>query len=305
MNYRLFCEAFCDALEIIKKTKSANIKSKKKKLIDSFCDTIKTADVYNQEFHSVCHELETFNYLSQIKQTPIPSDDKKAGADFNSDIGYIECISLTLGDNKAKSDLLEKLKKYQDYISHDVHTLPEMIEPRFTSAVNDKKNKFDKYIKDGVIDKNSKCIICVSPAILRHQTHSKTIEEIFEKILYGIDYLQTMVFSRGNNSTKPEHIETFNNYKDICKKNESVSFRTGYFNLDEYKNISAVILTNRAIAERITKNNFIVFLNHKATNKINEEKLKNIVYFSYDDVVKNRVQFSYKNRKETIIPISE
>ena len=297
MNYLLFCEAFCNAIEIVETTNIPNIKSKKKKLIDSFCNTVKKADCYNQEFHSICHELEVFNYLSKINYNPIPSDDSKPGADFNADIGFIECISATMGDEKTKQELINKRKDYDKFAVHHVsQSWPAIIESRFTSVIKDKKDKFSDYIKANVIDKKSPCIICVSSTAFIWNTHSEDFEIMFKKILYGIDYLQTMVFST-KNSSKPEYIETINAFNDICKKGDVVRFQTGYFNLKEYKNISAVILVNRPIAEQIDKEKFIFYLNYNANNKIDVVKLNDVIYFSFDGIINNKRQFSYKNRK--------
>lgn len=265
---------YVNCCNIINKSNDDNIKEKQNKLNWTYKKLCEHEDCELQQFYSIVLELNVYKYLSDNGFTLKVADDKKIGPDFECDFGYLECVSVTKGEKGTPGrDFVDK------QLSGSVNRHKSEL-PRISSAIKDKKDKFNKYDKNNILEKNIPRIIVVGTSIFANEFNSSSCIEDVMQILYSIgnEYLLFDVKSK-------QFIETENNqyrtYDNSGKKSEDIILELGYFYKNEYKNISAVILVCNSIFEEVEKNNFKIFLNPNATYPIDRALISTLDYFSF------------------------
>lgn len=193
INKPLFDEIYEECLQIISNSQDKNIISKRTKLDVSYNKLCELEDHEHQEFYSVVHELRLYSYLKQIGISVSAANDNKAGPDFISDIGYIECVCLTKGEKGTP-----QRKCLDDCLRGSMNRYVAAL-PRLTSVLLDKQKKFSDYLSRNLIDENKPRIIAVNTSIFSNEFHSDSNLDLALKVLYGIG-CQTMCFDIKTNS---------------------------------------------------------------------------------------------------------
>lgn len=274
INKPCFEKLYLNCCNIINKSNDDNIKKKQNKLDLAYKKLCEYEDCELQQFYSIVLELNVYKYLSDNGFSLKVADDKKIGPDFECDFGYLECISVTKGDKETPG------RKFVDkQLSGCVNRHKSEI-PRISAAIKEKKDKFNKYDKNNILEKNIPRIIVVGTSIFANEFQSISCIEDVMQILYSIgnEYLLYDVKNK-------QFIETENNqyrtYDNSGKKSEDVILEFDYFYKNEYKSISAVILVCNSIFEEVEKNNFKIFLNPNATYPIDRALISTLDYFSF------------------------
>lgn len=146
INKPLFDTIYKKCLLIITNSSDINIKNKQGQLCAAYKKLCKTEDHELQEFYSVVHELRLYQYIKDLGITVSALNDNKAGPDFITDLGYIECVSATKGlkglpeRNYLEKQLKQSMNRYVSAI------------PRLSSVIADKAKKYGIYLKDNVIN---------------------------------------------------------------------------------------------------------------------------------------------------------
>lgn len=267
MNELAFAKLYQDCLKIVNGMYDDEIEQricerKRKRLCNTYCMAVKENDIRYQEFHSIVFELRFYEYMKNLGFNIKPHNDQTKGPDYVvTDLGYIECVSATLGKDENLLDKVTNMEKCR-------YSLYDEFLPRISASINDKQIKFKKYQEEGVVKPNEPLIIAVSTTIISDIVASKIVEPMVWQILYGIANEYLPLYNQSN-------AESFFGYKKniikpvINKDNEYKTIDVDYFHDKNYKNISAVILVNNSGFENITHDYFTVFLNSEAKNPIN------------------------------------
>lgn len=288
INRDLFEFVYQNCLKIVNTSADLNIRKKEEKLVRSYNELCVKADPELQEFYSIVHELRLYNYLSILGLKPIASDDTKAGPDFSSEIGYIECVNATKGavgtperlylDNKLKGSM----NRYEAAL------------PRLSGSIWDKSRKYKSYLKNKVISPDKPCIIALSTSIFSNEFHSASNLDLLLLILYGISY-RTITYNLATNQFIKEQAETHAYLSESVKQPQKTSLPLDFFANSEYEHISGIILNNNSIGEDLDKKYFCLFLNPYAKNPINTNMLAEITYFAYDGIDEQYIKYKWFN----------
>lgn len=279
---------YLNCCNIINKSSDNNIKKKQNKLDWAYKKLCEYEDCELQQFYSIVLELNIYKYLSDNGFTLKVADDEKIGPDFECDFGYLECISVTKGDKETTGrEFIDK------QLSRCVNRHKSEI-PRISAAIKEKKDKFNKYDEKNIIVKNVPRIIVVGTSIFANEFHSASCIDDVMQILYSIgnEYLLYDIKNKQFIETENHQYRTYDN---SGKKSEDFILELGYFDKNEYKNISAVILVCNSIFEKVEKSNFKIFLNPNATYPIDKALISTIDYFSLTK--KDNENFIYKWNK--------
>lgn len=189
---------------------------KKDKLDYSYKQLCETEDCELQEFYSIVHELRTYYFLCNNNLTVHVQDDNHIGPDFLcSEIGYIECISIT------KGAVGTECRKYvEKCLSRSMNRYLAAL-PRITSAIIDKKNKYETYLSKQAIDPNIPRLIAINTSIFSNEFNSDSIIDLLLKILYGIG-CQIMRVKINPISFVEENGVESHQYNDIGKKHSDL-----------------------------------------------------------------------------------
>ena len=149
LNRSYFYGLHADLLKIIrnstmdKKEKNYRVKKANEKLKLM----LKTEKIDNH-YYSLAHELKSYELLKNFGQPEITCDSRnRKGPDIRLNTYHIECVCCSPG--KAISELEKyRLNEYRRSVVFDYNKKMEIILPRITSALGEKRDKFEKYIKD-------------------------------------------------------------------------------------------------------------------------------------------------------------
>ena len=273
INKPCFENLYSRCCDIIKSSSNKNIKKKQLKLDNAYQILCKTEDGELQEFYSIVLELKVYEYLINNNVNLIVADDSREGPDFESDFGYIECISVTKGKKGTES------RNYVDkMLSGSINRHKAEI-PRISSAIKDKKDKYLKYIKSKTIDIKKPKIILIGTSIFVNEFHSSLCVKDFMHVLYAIGN-EYIMFDKKKKKFVDTQNRHYHNYDKLGKKSNKIKLEFDYFYQDEYKDISAVILVCNQIFEEINKSNFVIFINHNANCPIDKTQISQFNYFS-------------------------
>ena len=273
INKPLFDSIYDECCKIIQFSQDKMLQQKKDKLDYSYRQLCKTEDCELQEFYSIVHELRTYHFLRSNNLDITAQNDKLIGPDFLcKELGYIECISITKGSNGTKgriyldNQLSECTNRYMSAL------------PRITSAIIDKKNKYETYLCKQAIEPNIPRLIAINTSIFSNEFHSDLIFDLFLKVLYGMGCPIITIQKNKMSSVNKKLIE-LHKFDDKGKKHGNLELQLNYFAQDDFKSISAIIAENNSIKEKIEKKYFTIFLNPIATIPLEIETQNCFQYF--------------------------
>lgn len=289
INKPLFDEIYDKCLLIINQSSDKNIKKKKAKLCATYNELCKTKDHELQAFYSVVHELRLYQYIKDLGIGITAANDNRAGPDFLTNIGYIECVSATKGlVGTPERDWLDKRLKQS--MNRYLSALP-----RLSSAIVDKAKKYETYLQSQIIDETRPRIIAISTSIFSNEFHSNLNLDLALKILYGIG-CRTMRFNLLANSFVEEKGVESHTYEEVgVKPPRNVELQLNLFNEKEFEHISGVIVNNNAISEELQKDYCCLLLNPFAKLPIDETKLNGVKYFLLSAVDQQYVTYRWVN----------
>lgn len=284
VNKPLFDELYVECKNIIQLSNDKNIKSKETKLDFAYKKLCEEENAELQEFYSVLHELRTYDYLQKKNYIIKSQNDNNVGPDFYVEgLGYIECISITKGEEGTVS------REYINKLLAGTFNRYKSALPRISSALIDKKIKFETYLNNKIIKKDIPRVIAINTSVFSNEFHSSLIIDLAQKILYGIG-CQTINFKE----KQVPGVET-HTFDIIGNKNNDKQLELGYFYNDDFKNISAVIITNNSVGEVLEDKYFNVYLNFRANCPICLDNIKNIRYFGLKSLDEKYVNFEWHN----------
>lgn len=291
INKPLFNDIYNECLKIIEESQDKNILSKKKKIDAAYNELCSLEDHEYQNFYSIVHELRLYGYLKQIGIYISAANDNKAGPDFISDLGYIECVCLTKGEKGTpQREWLDK--RLSGSMNRYISALP-----RLTSVILDKHKKFQEYISSNKIDKSISKIIAVNTSIFSNEFHSSLNLDLALKVLYGIG-CQTMRFDMKKNSFIAEKGVETHAYEDVgVKPPLNVVLPLNYFSQDCFSDISGVLLINNSIGKSLNKGYFNLLLNPYADTPVDMNILSEIKYFALKSIENGFANFEWHNQK--------
>lgn len=290
INKNLFNYIFENCLSIITNSSDVNIKKKNVKLDLAYQTLSKTEDHELQEFYSIVHELRFYQYMKNLEKHIIAVDDNKAGPDFTTELGYIECVCAS----KGVKGTLER--KYLDERLNQSMNRYIAALPRLSSVILDKKKKYESYLRHNKIDEKKPCIIAINTSIFSNEFHSDLNLDLILKILYGIG-CTTMRFNLETNQFIEDTECESRLYEDTgLKPPKNIELQFNYFSQKEFENISGVILNNNSIGEELKKENFCLFLNPFARCPIDVSLLEGITYFQLSEMDEQHLTYCWHNK---------
>ena len=289
INKPLFDKIYKKCSSIIDQSVDSNIIKKRKRLDDNYVALCKSADHEFQAFYSIVHELRLYDYVKKLGIGINAANDNKAGPDFVTDLGYIECVNATKGELGTPERLCLENRLKQS-MNRYVSALP-----RLSSAILDKKRAYKGYLQKCQIDESKPRIIAISTSVFSNEFHSQLNLELILKILYGIG-CRTMRFNLAANSFVEENgVESHAYEESAVRPPRNVDLPLSYFYNEEFKDISGVIVNNNAISEDLEKDYFCLLLNPFANVPIDKTRLPGIKYFELDNVDNNYATFRWYN----------
>ncbi len=286
----IYDKIYRNCFSIIENSSDRNIKRKRERLDREYKKLCETEDYERQEFYSIVHELRLYQYIKDLGITIIAANDNNAGPDFETGIGYIECVSTTKGEPGTPARLCIDERLNQS-VNRYVSALP-----RLTNSISEKLERYKYYLDSNKINKSKPRIIALCTSVFSNEFHSDLNLDLALKILYGID-CRTMRFNKETNSFIEEADVEFHAYKDFAvKPPKNAPLPLCYFYKDEFKCISGIIVNNNAITEELTKDYFCLLLNPLADIPIDKTKLECIKYFELDSVDNNYSTFCWRNQ---------
>ena len=294
INKPLFDSIYEECCKIIQFSQDKLLLQKKDKLDYSYKQLCKTEDCELQEFYSIVHELRTYYFLCNNNLTVHVQDDNHIGPDFLcSEIGYIECISIT------KGAVGTECRKYvEKCLSRSMNRYLAAL-PSITSAIIDKKNKYETYLSRQAIDPNIPRLIAINTSIFSNEFNSDSIIDLLLKILYGVGCQIIRVKINPISFIEENGVES-HQYNDIGKKHSDLDLKLNYFAKAEFRNISAIILENNAIGENDISKYFFIFTNPLANVPIEIKNLKNIKTFIQEKADESHISYKWLNPKSPI-----
>ncbi len=288
INKVLFESIYNNCLRTIENTDNLYIKQKEARLKSSYIELKKYEDSDLQEFYSIVHELRVYEYLKKLSFKVDVADDTKAGPDFSTQLGYIECVSATKGEKGTLA------RKYFDKIQQGSMNRYEALLPRLTSVILDKSRKIKDYLNKNIIESNKPCIIAVGASVLANANRDDLILELMLRILYGIGY-QIISFNPLSSQFADDGIEKHTFQDKGTKQPLDISLELNCFGNPDYKHISGVILNNNSIGQEIEKKYFCLLLNPLAVNPIDTSLLQQIKFFSMTGIDENGINYKWHN----------
>ncbi len=283
INDNLFKDIYNDCLQIIDNSNDKNILQKRQKLETAYQILCNTKDCEYQEFYSIVHELRIYNYFQSKGIEIKANNDNKIGPDFNTQYGYIECVSTTKGKRGTETRI------YVDNLLKGNHNRYKSALPRLSAAIKDKNEKIKQYLQKGVINASSPRIIAVSTAIFSNEFHSDLLIDLAEQILYGIGY---MLITSDNYYLETKDEEVLYSHEPVGLKNYSTELNLVYFLQEEFAYTSAIMLTNNSIGEDLNDNNVFFFVNPLAKTPISKDVIEKFKCFCRDESKENLYSWS-------------
>ena len=289
MNYTEHLSfVYKECCDIIDFSEDKYIKSKKIKLDAAYNKLRETQDIELQDFYSIVHELRTYDFLKKNCITVIASNDTNAGPDFCcKELGYVECVSVTKGEGN-------NIKYIDECLSKDSNRYEAALS-RITSKILDKTINYEKYLLDNTIEHNIPRIIAISTSCFANDVESSLIIDLMLKILYGIGSEIALFRPKGLLETAENKIKT-HEYDNIGYKNRETELILDYFHQEYYKKISAIILENNALTEKIEKKYFNIFINPLAETPLNPSSCGKFQYFTRESYIEQKESYRWHNK---------
>ena len=296
INEKLFAQVYEECLSVIDAANDANVKSKRMKFEAAYQSMCKEPDPEHTLFNSCVHELRTYQYLIDkgFSVSASKDDDNHGGPDFNVEgLGYVECVICTRGEPKK-----EPRNYVDERLAGDLNCYMAAL-PRLTTAIKEKRDKYAKYLCQGIISPDIPRIIAVGATIFSNLVHADSIVELTEQILYGAGEELFYCNKKTGQFLGAPGVET-RCYNDSGKKTLDKELKLNYFALDEYRDVSAVILINNSIGEKLTDAYFSLFLNPNANVPVPVDALKTLNYLIRTDATEQKETYQwYRNGSQT------
>ena len=254
------------------------LKYRKDKLKDAYFDSVAKNEA-SDVFYSLVHQIKTMFFLKNIGKVKISMDSKgEPGPDFTYLDRYrIECVNCTPGTDENLEKYFDDLKKYNVRVN-DYNERFRRIALRFTTAIKEKKDKYEKYLRDGHIKNDEPYGIFLSIGRLRYGFFPGDLGNQFTRILVGRGYKQIQVDSNGKQVGQASF-----GFIPFIKNNNDSSVDTNIFSNSEYRGISTVIVTWAYIDEDYNSSNTVIFLNPLSKNKIKIRDFWKLPYWKIND----------------------
>lgn len=296
INEKLFAQVYEECLSVIDAANDANVKSKRMKFEAAYQSMCKEADPEHTLFNSCVHELRTYQYLIDKGFSVSATDDNKAGPDFNVEgLGYVECVICTRGEPGT-----EARKFVDEQLAGESNRYTAAL-PRLTTAIKEKRDKYAKYLCQGIISPDTPRIIAVGATIFSNLVCADSMIKLVEQILYGAGEEVLFCSKRTWQFLERLGIET-RCYNDSGKKAPERELKLNYFDLKEYHEVSAVILISNSIGEKLTDTYFSVFLNPNATVPVPVDALKTLNYLIRTEATEQKETYQWHKNGSQIQP---
>ncbi len=174
-------------------------------------------------------ELCVLKYLKENK-VDVKKPERRAGPDFDTSLGYVECIAVTRGvaDNaipNPKAAIMHKDGTLDEIEFHPVPT--NAIKLRISSAINDKTNKYEGYSRQDWFDKSKPRLIAINwfaDGTVWASDHREISTNASLQTLFGTGYPQITI-----DPTTHEVIDESLEQVPILKKVNDSEVAVGYF----------------------------------------------------------------------------
>jgi hypothetical protein len=283
MNEKLFEEHYELLLKILEdKVEKINKKEaeyKRQQLIKIY-NSMKVENKIQNEFYSLSHEIRSFGFFFDNGIINISEDSKsKIGPDFTYKNNYkIECTICTEGNGKNKKAV--KDSGFQTYnTTIDYNEKFRQISLRITNSIKNKKEQFDKYLKQNVISEKDCCIIFINMGPFSTEWFPGEYCSEATRFLVGRGFPQ-ITFNK--ETGKQIGGMTYSFIPEI-KNNNGASVNNNIFVDKDLSNISGIIMSTATLGEDYTYKNAILFLNPLAQNKIKVKDFKKFLYWKINN----------------------
>lgn len=255
---------------IITNSHDKNMTKKKNRLKKAF-SFMPNNDDSQQKLHSLVLELKVYDYLKERGVCVMSHDDNFSDPDFECDFGYLECVSITKGQIGSEN------RRYVDSCLNAEFNRHLSEVPRLSSAIKDKRDKYEQYLNKKKILPDKARLIVLRTSMFRNDFNNDLSIGDLQKILYSIGD-KSLIY---NTKTRCFEDKDENHAFDSeVYKGENKKLSVDYFFTNEYEIISAVVLVNSGIYEKIDEESFVIFLNPNATNPVNQSLIKKFKHFS-------------------------
>ncbi len=207
------------------------------------------ANVFLREFDQRSWELCTYKYLKENGVTIFKSSSDE-GPDFNTDIGYVECIAVTRGSGKNAIPIPQASILQEDgtfYPEVDALEVPtNEIKMRISSAYSEKQRKYEGYYSKHWFDKEKPRLIAINWHCegTSWQSDSRNImTNASLQTLFGTGFPEIVI----DPSTKKVVDERLSHIP-IIKNAKGSPINVGYFAMppsSDQKRIDGVILSSK------------------------------------------------------------
>lgn len=255
IDFSSYRRCYEDTKAIMLSSPSPELRQKKSRLDKVYRQLYKSKDSELQEFHSIIHEIKVYDYIANTLNFEINVfRDDKPGPDFNTAIGYIECVQITKGTSANRA-------KVNSILDNDFNRFESTI-PRFTSVLHDKLEKFKIYLKEKIIMTERPRLIAITPGSFGSDINTLGIEIALQRVLYGIGY-QKLQTDSGISSVEYTKIV---NYKH--KSSSEKFIELDLLSKSDYSIISGVIYTSVSLGEKLSFKNVKLYINSNAIHPI-------------------------------------
>ena len=212
-----------------------------------------------EKIRSCLWEAQLCGYLQKQNFPLLPTKDEGPDFCFVGDHGQRFWIEATT----PKPMCVPQLKEIDRVIAYPLKFIPRIqFELRWTSAIKDKKEAFEKYIRKGIVKDTDICIIAIS-SIGMEEHHPFCFKESSKDPTYAL----RATYGIGRQCYLPES-GTFT-YLQECKinKKQEVTVSTNVFYDHKYNHISAILAAKTSSYDNYPPE-YVLIHNVKAKNKV-------------------------------------
>jgi hypothetical protein len=273
MNEQLFKNHLKELFSILDDSGIDNKEiSQRKTMLTRSVEEIRTTETEKSYslYHQRAHEIESLLFLTQFGNIKTAENYKNdEGCDFilNSDI-FIECVCSSFGDITNNG-----LGAYLGEGVFDYNKKKAIINTRFTSSIGDKINFYNERI--------GRSIPCDKPYIIFLGVGRLAYEWMAEKygmalldILFGREFPAITIDIKSN-----EIVKTGYTHNEKIQKSNGAPIDCNIFLRQDYKCVSAIILSVADLGKRYDYGNTHLFLNPNAQNPFPAKLFWGLVYW--------------------------
>lgn len=140
-------------------TKNNEFINRKNSINKKYADLIRVNNI-TKDYITHAHEIKSYQFLKKYGLVSVAKDSKSAkGPDFKLLKYHIECVCCTSGDTTKNGLDNYRLTAERTSIVYDTNKKNDVFYSRITQSLNEKCQKFRKYIEDGTVQDSDPCII--------------------------------------------------------------------------------------------------------------------------------------------------